>query len=83
MKKNGKEVKLELVFEAPNNYMVTRSVSTNTKEPKKPEKYVFDNVDEIKDLMIYFGSMIYNIQEDMKRVPMVRNISEWDIKVGQ
>lgn len=82
MKKNGKEVKLELMFEAPNDYMVTRSVSTSTKELKKPEKYVFDNVDEIKDLMIYLGSMIYNIQEDMKRVPMVRNVSEWDAKIG-
>lgn len=82
MKKNGKEVKLKFVFEAPNNYMVTRSVSTNTKEPKKPEKYVFDNVDEIKDLVLYLSSMIYNIQEDMKRVPMVRNVSEWNVKVG-
>lgn len=82
MKKNGKEVKLELVFEAPNNYMVTRSVSTSTKEPKKPEKYVFDNVDEIKDLMVYLGSMINDIRDDMKRVPVVRNVSEWDLKVG-
>lgn len=83
MKRNGKEVKLELVFEAPNDYMMTRSVSTSTKEPKKPEKYVFDNIDEIKDLVLYLSSMIYNIQEDMKRVPMVRNISEWNVKVGQ
>ena len=82
MKKNGKEIKLELVFEAPNDYMVTRSVSTSTKEPKKPEKYVFDNVDEIKDLMIYLGSMINDIRDDMKRVPVVRNVSEWDLKVG-
>lgn len=82
MKKNGKEVKLELVFEAPNNYMVTRSVSTHTKEPKKPEKYVFDNIDEIKDLVIYLSAMIKDIQDDMKRVPMVRNVSEWDVKVG-
>ena len=83
MKKNGKEVKLELVFEAPNDYMVTRSVSTSTKEPKKSEKYVFDNVDEIKDLVIYLSAMIKDIQDDMKRVPMVRNVSEWDVKVGQ
>ena len=83
MKKNGKEVKLELVFEAPNDYMVTRSVSTSTKEPKKPEKYVFDNVDEIKDLMVYLGSMINDIQDDIKRIPMVRNVNEWDMKVGQ
>ena len=83
MKKNGKEVKLELVFEAPNDYMVTRSVSTNTKEIKKPEKYVFDNIDEIKDLVIYLSAMVGNIQDDMKRVPMVRNVSEWDVKVGQ
>lgn len=83
MKKNGKEVKLELVFEAPNDYMVTRSVSTSTKEPKKPEKYIFDNLDEIKDLMVYLGAMISDIQDDIKRVPMVRNVNEWDMKVGQ
>ena len=82
MKKNGKEVKRELVFEAPNNYMVTRSVSTNTKELKKPEKYVFDNLDEIKDLVIYLSAMIKDIQDDMKRVPMIRNVSEWNVKVG-
>lgn len=82
MKKNGKEVKLELVFEAPNDYMVTRSVSTSTKEQKKPEKYVFDNIDEIKDLVIYLSAMIKDIQDDIKRVPMVRNVSEWDVKVG-
>lgn len=82
MKKNGKEVKLELVFEAPNDYMVTRSVSTSTKEPKKPEKYVFNNVDEIKDLMVYLGAMIGDIQDDIRRIPMVRNIAEWDVKVG-
>ena len=82
MKKNGKETKLELVYEAPNEYMVTRSVATGTDNSKKPEKYTFDNVDEIKELMIALGSMINDIQEDKKRVPMVRNVGEWNVKVG-
>lgn len=81
MKKNGKEVKLEFVFEAPNDYMVTRSIATNTKEVKKPEKYTFDDVDEIKNLMVQLGTMINNIQSDMKRIP-IQNVNKWDIKVG-
>lgn len=82
MKKNGKEIKLELVYEAPNEYIVTRSIAMGTDNSKKPEKYTFDNLDEIKELMIHLGSMINDIQEDTKRVPMVRNVNEWDVKVG-
>lgn len=62
------------MFEAPNDYMVTRSIATDTKESKKPEKYTFDSVDEIKNLMVQLGAMINNIQNDTKRVPLCKTL---------